>query len=288
MQKKNAVYFVLLGAFFMSFNGLLIRLLQSADGFLILFYRSVSMSILLLIVIRLKRGITFMTIMTKIDRWDLLVGFFLGIAFTGYVFSIIFTSVAATLFILSTAPLIATFFAWIILGEKPRRIAVFAMFMSLFGVYLMVSQSLEVNKNLGDLLALLAAIAFASMLVTTRGSKKEDILSGTLIGGAFSGLLGLAGAMLFSRSMTISSSDIIIILFMGAFAIGLGITLVTLAAPFVPSAETSILILFESFLGPIWVWLFIGEALSQEEFLGGSIIFSSVILLSYNSRHTKV
>ena len=152
----------------------------------------------------------------------------------------------------------------------------------------MVSQSLEVNKNLGDLLALLAAIAFASMLVTTRGSKKEDILSGTLIGGAFSGLLGLAGAMLFSRSMTISSSDIIIILFMGAFAIGLGITLVTLAAPFVPSAETSILILFESFLGPIWVWLFIGEALSQEEFLGGSIIFSSVILLSYNSRHTKV
>ena len=272
----------------MSFNGLLIRLLQSADGFLILFYRSVSMSILLLVVIRLKRGITFMTIMTKIDRWDLLVGFFLGIAFTGYVFSIIFTSVAATLFILSTAPLIATFFAWIILGEKPRRIAVFAMFMSLFGVYLMVSQSLEVNKNLGDLLALLAAIAFASMLVTTRGSKKEDILSGTLIGGAFSGLLGLAGAMLFSRSMTISSSDIIIILFMGAFAIGLGITLVTLAAPFVPSAETSILILFESFLGPIWVWLFIGEALSQEEFLGGSIIFSSVILLSYNSRHTKV
>ena len=102
----------------------------------------------------------------------------------------------------------------------------------------MVSQSLEVNKNLGDLLALLAAIAFASMLVTTRGSKKEDILSGTLIGGVFSGLLGLAGAILFSRSMTISSSDIIIILFMGAFAIGLGITLVTLAAPFVPSAET--------------------------------------------------
>ena len=114
MKKKNAVYFVLLGAFFMSFNGLLIRLLQSGDGFLILFYRSVSMSILLLIVIRLKRGIAFKTIMTKIDRWDLLVGFFLGIAFTGYVFSIIFTSVAATLFILSTAPLIATFFAWII------------------------------------------------------------------------------------------------------------------------------------------------------------------------------
>ena len=111
-EKKTAFSLILLGAFFMSFNALLIRLIDSASGFQILFYRALSMSVLVLGVILYKRRINFTLILKNIDIWDLVVGVCLGVAFTTYVFSILYTSVAATLFILSTAPLIAALLAW--------------------------------------------------------------------------------------------------------------------------------------------------------------------------------
>ena len=287
MRKKTAVSFILLGAFFMSFNGLLIRLLETANGFQILFYRSIAMTMLVLTVIAYRRRVRFMTIFNNIDRWDLLVGFCLGIAFTTYVFSIIFTSVASTLFILSTSPLIATFLAWSIIGERPSSAAVLAMVLSLLGVFLMVYEGLGIGTNLGNFLAFLSAFTFASMLVVTRGSNKVDVLAGTFLGGFFSGLLGLLGGLFFANGIIVSNYDMFLIFVMGAFAIGLGITLVTIAAPFVPSSEVSILVLLESFLGPIWVWVLIGERMLKSELFGGFIIFFSVLLLSYNSREAK-
>ena len=50
MKKISAVYLTLLGATCMSFVGLLIRLIDNADGFQILFYRSLGMSAIILLV----------------------------------------------------------------------------------------------------------------------------------------------------------------------------------------------------------------------------------------------
>jgi drug/metabolite transporter (DMT)-like permease len=119
------------------------------------------------------------------------------------------------------------------------------------------------------------------MLVLTRRSYKTDILTGTLLGGCFSGIFGLFASIFISQSMSVSSFDLSVMLIMGAFEIGLGITLVTLAAPFVPSAEVSILVLLESVLGPLWVWAFLNETMSGSELAGGLIILLSVCMLSY-------
>jgi len=43
MSKKNAVMLILLGGTFMSFVGLYMRLVTDANGFQILFYRSLSL-----------------------------------------------------------------------------------------------------------------------------------------------------------------------------------------------------------------------------------------------------
>ena len=235
-------------------------------------------------VILYKRRSNFFPIMKNVDIWDLGLGGCLGVAFTTYVFSVIYTSVAATLFILSTSPLIATFLAWRILGERPSLTAVTAMTLSLIGVFLMVYEGLGMEKNLGNFLAVTSAIAFALMLVVARGSKKTDVLTGTFLGGIVSGILGLLGAIIFSTGVIVSGKDILISFVMGAFAIGLGITFVTMAAPFVPPSEVSILVLLESFLGPIRVWAILGQGLTFSELIGGLLIFLSVTLLSYKAR----
>ena len=265
----------------MSFNGVLIRVLESANGFQVLFYRSIGLSLFVLIFISLKRKISFIKVFDNIDKWDILVGVCLGFAFSSYVFSIFYTSVASTLFILSTTPIIAAFLSWLALSERPSLIVGVAMLLSLAGVLIMVNEGLSVGRSWGNGLALISAISFAAMLVSTRRSYKTDILTGTLLGGCFSGIFGLFSSIFISQTMSVSTFDLYVMLFMGAFAIGLGICLVTLAAPFVPSAEVSILVLLESVLGPLWVWNFLNETMSGSELVGGLIILMSVCLLSY-------
>ena len=287
MKKSSAVLTILLGATFMSFNGVLIRVLESATGFQVLFYRSIGLSLFVLLFISLKRRVPFTKVFSDIDKWDILVGVCLGFAFSSYVFSIFYTSVASTLFILSTTPIIAAFLSWLALSERPSLIVVVAMLLSLVGVLVMVKEGFSVGKSWGNNLALISAVSFAAMLVLTRRSYKADILSGTLLGGFFSGAFGLFASIFISQNLSVSSFDFFVMLVMGAFAIGLGISLVTLAAPFVPSAEVSILVLLESVLGPLWVWFFLNETISGGELVGGLIILLSVCMLSYPTSWRK-
>ena len=225
--------------------------------------------------------IEFYHILNNIDKWDLLVGACLGIAFSSYVFSIIHTSVAATLFILSTTPLIAALLSWLVLNEKPTLFVSIAMVTSLVGVTIMVYEGLSLDRNLGNGLALLSALFFAMMLVVTRRSYKLDVLTGTCLGGFFSGVFGCLASIFLTSGLYVSQYDLIIMFVMGAFAIGIGISLVTIAAPFIPSSEVSVLVLLESVLGPIWVWSFLNERMSGSELAGGFIILLSVTILSY-------
>ena len=75
-------------------------------------------------------------------------------------------------------------------------------------------------------------------------------------------------------------------LFMGAFTIGIGIAFVTWGTSYVPAAEVSLLVLIESVLGPVWPWLFLGEAMSRLEIIGGAVVMTAVALLALTSRDT--
>ena len=265
----------------MSFNGILIRVLESANGFQVLFYRSIGLCIFVLAFIGFKRKTSVISVLKSIDLWDIAVGTCLGVAFSSYVFSIFYTSVAYTLFILSSTPIIAAFFSWLFLGEKPSLVSGIAMLLSLLGVVIMVRVGISLGNGWTQCLALISAVSFAGMLVTTRLSLKSDVLTGTFLGGVFSGVFGFAVSLLIINDLTVSFYDLGIMILMGALAIGFGITLVTLAAPFVPSAEISVLVLLESVLGPFWVWMFLREPISLSELAGGGIILFSVFLLSY-------
>jgi drug/metabolite transporter (DMT)-like permease len=74
---------------------------------------------------------------------------------------------------------------------------------------------------------------------------------------------------------------------MGAFTIGIGIALVTWGTPYVPAAEVSLLVLLESVLSPIWVWVFLDEAMTSREIVGGSIVLAAVAMLALASTNKK-
>ena len=280
MTKRNATFTILLGGFFMSFVGLMMKMIIDASGFQILFFRSMSLSLVVIIFACIITKSNPKTFMKRLDRFDLLMGIFLSLAFATYVFSMLYTSVASTLFILGITPFLAAIIAWYYLKEKPKIIVWVSMIVATTGVFLMVSDGMVFGKTFGNILAFFSALLFAMTLVVARYSKKENVLGGTFLGGAFACLIGLIASLLLNHGLLISSYDMSLSLFMGAFTIGLGITLVTTGTPFVPAAEVSLLVLIESVLGPIWVWIFLSEAMTTFELVGGILIFAALIILA--------
>ncbi len=278
MTRPAAISLVLFGATLMSFIGLLLRLMEAADAFQILFYRSISLSAIVLIVACLRRKSGPSAILSTIDRWSILVGIFLGFAFSFYVYALLNTSIASALFLLSSSPIFAAILSWIFIGEKPTRTTYIALLLAVVGIAIMVADGFDTGGTLGNVFALISSFCFAVMLVIIRYIGRDDPLEGTFLGGIFASLMNAGVLIVLGSSFAISGWDLGLSLFMGAFTIGLGITFVTWAAGYLPSSEVGVLVLLESVVGPFWVWLFLGETATLFVLIGGAIVLSAVIL----------
>jgi len=277
MPRLSAIYLVLTGATLMSFVGLCIRLIDKADGFQILLYRSIGMSIIIMIVCCLRRKITPIKFLKSIKNNDLIMGVSFAFSYLTYVFSMLNTSIASTLFLLSITPILAGLIAWFWIGEKPRLITCIAMIVALLGVLIMMGDGLQTGHLLGNILALFSAFFFALALVVAKKSKKDDVLGGTFFGAFFALILGLFMSLFWSKNIIINQNDLFLSIFMGSFTIGLGIAFVTWATPFLPAAEVSLFVLLESILGPIWVWIFLNEKMTELEIIGGLVVLTALI-----------
>ena len=88
MTKRNATFTILLGGFFMSFVGLMMKMIIDASGFQILFFRSMSLSLVVIIFACIITKSDPKTFMKRLDKFDLLMGIFLSLAFATYVLSL--------------------------------------------------------------------------------------------------------------------------------------------------------------------------------------------------------
>lgn len=76
--------------------------------------------------------------------------------------------------------------------------------------------------------------------------------------------------------LSIPANDIAIALAMGVFQVGLGLTVFTIGSKVVPAAELALLSMTEVLLGPLWVWLVLGETASAFTLGGGAILMFAI------------
>ena len=284
MSRNNAMLLVIMGASCMSFVGLVMRLLETGDGMLILFYRSISLAAMVALVACLRRRQSPLLFLSSLDRTDVAMGMMLSIAFATYVYAMLLTSVASCLLLLTLSPFFAAVIGWVWIGERPHRLTWPAMAVAMAGVLLMINDGFSLGRTSGNMIALISAFTFAIMLVIARRSGKTDVLGGTFLGGSFAILLAAISIILFGNGFAISGQDLALTLFMGAFTIGIGIALVTWGTGYVPAAEVSLLVLVESVFGPLWPWIFLGEAMTVPEIIGGVVVLGAGASLALATR----
>ena len=121
------VLLVLAGGFFLSLAGVLLRHVESASGWQILFYRSLSFSVTLFIILAIRyRGAT-VRAFRSVDTRGIMAATALGLGSVCYVFAILNTTVANVVFIIGASPLLTAAVVWCVLRERVSPISLTAM-----------------------------------------------------------------------------------------------------------------------------------------------------------------
>ena len=271
---RRGILQLVASGFFLSTSGIALRIIEQADGWQILFYRSLALSVTILLILVFQKGSRVFDEFRGLEWNDYLLALFLGSGFVAYVFALLYNTVANALFIFSCAPFVAGFLGWILLGERVATRTWFAIGGAMAGLTVMVGSELAVSRYLGTLIALWIPIAYAASIIVIRSSKRENMLAALCLAGLVSG--GLSAIFVTDYALTLQ--DLIISLYLGVFQAGVGFTLVVLGTRYIPAAQVGLLAMVEPVLAPIWVWMGVGEVPGLATIVGGAIIFSAIII----------
>jgi drug/metabolite transporter (DMT)-like permease len=146
------------------------------------------------------------------------------------------------------------------------------MLVSLIGIALMFADGLIEGRWLGNVAALVVVVSFVIFLLVLRGRHRVDMLPATCLGGLV--MAGVGG--LFAEHLIISNHDLVIALLMGWVQFGIGFWCFTIATRYIMASEVALFALTESILGPIWVWIGVGEQPSLLTLAGSGIVLICV------------
>lgn len=273
---RRGILLVFMAGVLWSTVGIGIRLIEDAQVWQILLYRSISLTAFLYIVIRLRsnRGPLHQIRETGIPA--VIAGLSLVGAYAGGIYSIQTTSVANALLLFATAPFMAAILGWIVLREPVRRATWFAIVFATIGIGIMVSDKASGGALIGSLAAIGSAFGFAVFTVALRWGRTGEMLPAVFLSGIFAIVITAAICIASGLPLILSTADGSISLVMGVCQVGAGLVLYTLGSRNLPAAELTLLSLAEVLLAPLWVWIFLSETPTDHTLLGGFVLLTAI------------
>ena len=286
LNKIPGTILVLLGAICLSFGGIIVKSFEGANLWQILFWRQFFFSIVVALYLLIAFKKNFFKSFRSSGLPGVIAGVFLGVGFSAYVFAMYHTTVANTLFIISTETIFLALFGYIFLKEKINLVTLISIIMGMSGVLLIIGSSLSIQSNtqfFGNIVAFIMPISFAVLVVIVRKYPKIDMVPSQFIAGVIAALIGY----LVAGKLSVSPHDLFLGFLAGTFQIGFGFIMITIGSQTTPAAVVGILMLTEAVFGPLWAWLFINEIPPASVIIGGSIIISAILFEFFLSPKKK-
>jgi len=221
----------------------------------------------------------------KLDRFTLLSSFLYAGTLTCFVYANKTTTAANAIFLQYTAPVYILILAPFILKEKFRFPDLITVVFCIAGMSLFFLETpgaaenkLAPNLFLGNIVALASGIFFGLYFVFLRhprslGNRNPAI---SVFYGNILIVLFMIPLMAQNPPQP-NANDILAILFLGVFQIGVAYILFTKGvSEGVRPLDASIIGFVEPLLNPVWVFLFAGEKPSNWALIGGAIIIATV------------
>ena len=264
--------YMFVATLFTSIAGIVLRLVEEADGWQVLFYRSSALVVTLVPFIAWRYGAGAGRAFLAIGRPGLVAAACLAGAFSLFIFALYETTVANVVFTIGLSPLLAALFAWMVMREALAPGTLAAMAASVAGIGLMVGDGLASGTLLGNALALGACVCYSAALVAMRKGREADMIPAVCLAGVLATLVSWLAA----PDLGVSGRDLGLAATLGVVQLGFQYILVTAAIRHVPAAEVALIGRASLVLAPIWVWLGVGEVPSTLTLVGGGVVFAAI------------
>jgi drug/metabolite transporter (DMT)-like permease len=255
-------------------DALLVRLVR-CDVWTLLFWRCLLTGCLQSVFLAITYRRQFLQTFHNVGRTGILSALIVAAGGLMFVNSLKQTAAANTLIILAASPLISSLLSRIFLREKIARRTWVAIVICFAGILMIFSGSLTSGLLLGDLLALGATFMWGSNLVVIRSGKSVNMIPANLLGNLLVVPAALAAG---ARPLEIAGPDIWLLLLLGGVVLPVSFTMITLGPRYLPAPEVSLILLVETILGPIWVWLAIGEVPLETTLFAGILIVGTLFV----------
>jgi drug/metabolite transporter (DMT)-like permease len=210
-------------------------------------------------------------------------GISLGVHFATWIASLSYTSVAASVLLVNTAPLFTLFFSWWFLGERASRAVLIAMAIALTGAALIAAGDWDggAASLTGDALALAGAVTLSLYHVIGRGLRDALPLSAYVLG-----VWGTAAATLAVLATTarvpvfgypLRTFALFLALAVVPTVIGHG--LVNRSLRHIPAPTVGLFLLGEPIAASLLAYAVFGEMPSRLTIAGGALVLAALALV---------
>lgn len=272
-----------LGVLILTPDALLIRLSELSAAPLVA-WRGVSMGCLFLTAACLTGQVK------QVPRLVSLVGF--GLIVSQWANAALFATaislapVALVLIAVATVPVCAAFWSWLFYNETTQPATWAAIVFVSIGILLAMSGKTQVatytSSWIGVLCGLGVALSLSLSFTLLRNNPDMPLLPAVGIGALCAGfgafLLTSPGALFAGTTWAIALASLLVL--------PLSFFLMSEASRRTASVNVSLVLLLETVLGPVWVWVFIGETPTPRMLVGGAIVVTTLAIYLLHLRKT--
>jgi drug/metabolite transporter (DMT)-like permease len=271
---RNGLLLTFTAVLILSPDALLVRLIE-CDLWSLLFWRCLLTGAVTALVLALRYRQRFWLSFVATGRTGLLSALVLCCGSLLFVSSLKQTTAANTLIILAATPVFSSLFSYLFLREKIALRTWLAISVCFIGILLLFSGSLKNGLLFGDLLALGATLMWSINIVILRHGRAVNMIPANVLGN----LLVIPVVLLLgAEPLAVSSADAGYLLLLGGLVLPISFAMITFGPRYLPAPEVSLILLTETILGPIWVWLALGETPQSTTLLAGLLIVGTLLL----------
>jgi drug/metabolite transporter (DMT)-like permease len=190
------------------------------------------------------------------------------------------TSVANASFIGNVSPILAMVGGALFFAEHPKPVVWFALALALLGSWVMTGMASPSAIGFGDAFALLAAVAYAGYLLTTKLSRRSLDGAGATFWSALSAapVLFIASALHGEKIFPSSLRGWAVVITMGTVSHALGQGLTSVALGRAPVALVAVFVLAQPPVSALLAYWVFGEPMSPVQMIGGAIILAAIVV----------